>query len=123
MSFKRSDRVADLIREEINRILVKNIMDPRVRNVTITAVRVTDDLRNAKIYFVPLGQDSVTDDVRMGLEKATPYFRRNLGKRLNLRFVPEIQFSFDEVFAHGQHMEKLFMEIRKKDGEDGKENP
>jgi len=123
MTFKRADRVADLIREEVNRILVKDIMDPRVRNVTITAVRVTDDLRNAKIYFVPLGQDSVTDDVREGLEKATPYFRRNLGKQLKLRFVPEIQFYFDEVFARGQRMEKLFMDIRNKSGEDGKENP
>ncbi|HPQ59960.1 MAG TPA: 30S ribosome-binding factor RbfA [Syntrophales bacterium] len=123
MTFKRAERVADLIREEINRILVRDIGDPRVRNVTITGVRVTDDLRIAKIYFVPLGQDSVTDDVRKGLEKATPYFRRNLGRQLRLRFVPEIHFYFDEVFARGQRMEKLFMEIRKESGDDREENP
>ena len=123
MSFKRAERVADLIREEINRILVKDIGDPRVRNVTITGVRVTDDLRIAKIYFVPLGQDSVPDDVRKGLEKATPYFRRNLARQLKLRFVPEIHFYFDEVFARGQRMEKLFMEIRKESGDDREENP
>ncbi|HPX12273.1 MAG TPA: 30S ribosome-binding factor RbfA, partial [Syntrophales bacterium] len=108
MTFKRADRVADLIREEVNRILVKDIMDPRVRNVTITDVRVTDDLRIAKIYFVPLGQDSPSEDARKGLEKATPFFRRNLGKRLNLRFVPEVHFYFDEVFARGQRVERLF---------------
>jgi ribosome-binding factor A len=123
MTFKRADRVADLIREEVNRILVKDIMDPRVRNVTITDVRVTDDLRIAKIYFVPMGQDSPDEDVRKGLEKATPFFRRSLGGRLNLRFVPEIHFYFDDVFARGQRVERLFGEIRKKEDEDGRENP
>lgn len=122
MTFKRADRVADLIREEVNRILVRDIMDPRVRNVTITDVRVTDDLRIAKIYFVPLGQDSPSEEVLRSLEKATPFFRRNLGKQLNLRFVPEIHFYFDDVFARGQRMETLFGEIRKKENGDGREN-
>ena len=61
MNFKRADRVAELIMAEMSDIVFKQVKDPRVHAVTITAVKVTDDLRNAKIYFVEMGKDECSD--------------------------------------------------------------
>lgn len=91
-TFKRADRVADLIQCEISDILLKHVRDPRIGAVTITGVKVTDDLRLAKIYFVELAQDTIHAETLAGLEKATGFLKRELGKRLQLRCVPDLIF-------------------------------
>lgn len=111
MNFKRADRVGELIMAEISDILLKVVKDPRLHNVTITAVKVTDDLRNAKIYFVELGQDELNAEIQEGLSKAKGFVRRELGHRLQLRFVPEINFVHDKSFGYGNRIEKLLAEI------------
>lgn len=114
MSFKRSDRVADLIRAEISDILLKKVRDPRTRHVTVTDVTVTDDLRLAKIFFVSMGTDVSGDDTREGFEKAGSFLRKELGKRLQLRYVPELQFIYDKSFEYGDRIEKLLAGIHKR---------
>jgi ribosome-binding factor A len=112
-SFKRADRVADLIQMEISDLLLKEVRDPRIGSVTITGVKVTDDLRTARIYFVELGKDQCSEEVRSGLDKAAGFLRRELGRRIRLRHVPELLFSYDPSFAYGNKIEKLISEIHR----------
>lgn len=112
-SFKRADRVADLIKMEISDILLKQVRDPRIGLVTITGVKVTDDLRTARIFFVELGKDQCSEEVQAGLAKAKGFLKRELGRRLQLRLVPELLFSYDPSFAYGNRIEKLISEIHK----------
>lgn len=119
MSFKRADRVADLIMAEMADIILKQVKDPRIHAVTITAVKVTDDLRNAKIYFVEMGKDECSPEIKTGLTKATGFIRRELGKRLQLRVVPEIMFVHDQSFGYGSRIDKLLADIARQEKENG----
>jgi ribosome-binding factor A len=115
MKFKRADRVAELIMAEMADIIFKEVKDPRLHGVTITAVKVTDDLRNAKIYFVEMGKDECSEAVTSGLTKATGFVRRELAKRLQLRLVPEINFIHDQSFGYGSRIDKLLADIAKQE--------
>jgi ribosome-binding factor A len=117
-TFKRADRVADLIQREISDILLRQVRDPRIRAVTITGVKVTDDLRTAKIYFVELARDTIHAQTLDGLEKATGFMRRELGKRLQLRCVPDLIFREDASFAYGSRIERLLTEIKQEGTDD-----
>lgn len=117
MNFKRADRVAELIMTEMSDIIFKQVRDPRVHAVTITSVKVTDDLRNAKIFFVELGKDDCSDEIKAGLAKATSFVRRELGKRLQLRCVPEIMFVHDQSFGYGNRIDQLLADIAREDKE------
>ncbi len=112
-SFKRADRVADLIKMEIADLLLKTVKDPRIGSVTITGVKVTDDLRTARIFFVEMGKDTCSDAVLAGLGKAAGFLRRELSRRLQLRHVPELLFTYDPSFAYGNRIENLLMEIQR----------
>lgn len=110
--------MADLIKAEISDIFLKQIRDPRIGTVTITDVEVTDDLRYAKIFFVAMGKDQISDEARSGLQKARGFLKRELGKRLKLRYIPDIQFVMDESFAYGNRIEKLIAEIHEQEESD-----
>jgi len=114
-SFKRADRVADLLKIEIADLLLKQVRDPRIGSVTITGVKVTDDLRTAKVFFVEMGKDECSADLQAGLLKATGFLRRELGRRLQLRRVPEIIFAYDPSFAYGNRIDTLLKEIHEKE--------
>jgi ribosome-binding factor A len=114
-SFKRADRVADLVKMEISDLLLKQVRDPRIGSVTITGVKVTDDLRMARVFFVELGKDQCSEEVRAGLAKATGFLRRELGGRLRLRCVPELLFAYDPSFAYGNRIERLLSEIHREE--------
>lgn len=114
-SFKRADRVADLIKMEISDILLKQVRDPRIGLVTITGVKITDDLRTARVFFVELGKDQCSEEVQAGLGKAKGFLKRELGRRLQLRLVPELLFSYDPSFAYGNRIENLISEIHREE--------
>ena len=115
MNFKRADRVAELIRADMSEIISKEVKDPRLHSVTVTAVKISDDLRNAKIYFVEMGKDDCSPEIKAGLTKAAGFIRRELGKRLQLRFVPELMFIHDTSFGYGNRIEKLLAQINKQE--------
>ena len=114
-SFKRADRVADLLKMEVADLLLKQVRDPRIGSVTITGVKVSDDLRVARIFFVEMGKDTCSAEVKAGLQKATGFMRRELGRRLQLRHVPEILFVYDPSFAYGSRIDTLLMEIHREE--------
>lgn len=113
--FKRADRVADLIKMEMADLLLKQVRDPRIGAVTITDVKVSDDLRTARLFFVEMGKDGCSADVRAGLEKANGFLRRELGRRLQLRYVPELIFTYDPSFAYGSRIDALLTEIHREE--------
>jgi ribosome-binding factor A len=118
MDFKRADRVADLIKQEISDILRREAGDPRIANITVTDVRLTDDLRSARVYVVELGKDRLSPEVEKGLSKARGFLKRELGKRLKLRYIPELAFFYDPSFEYGSRIEKLLKEVRKDETDD-----
>jgi len=118
LQFKRADRVADLLKEEIADILLRRIRDPRVSKLTVTGVKVSDDLRTAKIFFVEMGEDSCHPETLDGLQKAGGFIKKELGKRLKLRYVPDLIFKPDPSFAYGSRIDKLISEIHREEEDD-----
>jgi ribosome-binding factor A len=121
-TFKRSQRIADRIRKEVADILHRQVGDPRMALITLTGVKVSDDLRNAKIYFVEMGRETCNAETQEALKKACGFLRRELGKRLQMRYVPEITFLVDESFAYGSRIDRLINEIQQPEEADDSKN-
>ena len=115
MEYKRADRVSDLIRQEVAELLLRRVKDPRIESVTITGVEVTADLQHAKIFYCVLGNPSEEDkkNTGLGLNKAKGFIRQELGKRLSMRFIPQIAFQYDGSFEYGDRIERLLKELHK----------
>jgi len=111
----RQRRVGDQIQKEISNLLLREIKDPRIGFVTLTAVEVSGDLRIAKVFYTVLGDQSKRGETQRGLEKATPFMRRELGKRLRLRFAPELLFRFDTSLEYGNRIDTLLKELKDDD--------
>jgi ribosome-binding factor A len=111
----RPDRVADQIRAEVAGLLAREVQDPGLGFVTVTRVRVTPDLQIARIYYTSLGDDRARRATRHALDRATSFIRRQVGSRLRLRRVPEIQFAFDESVEQHERVERLLQEIHQTD--------
>ena len=92
--YKRSDRVSELLKHELSEIIRREAKDPGIGEVTITRVKVSDDLRSAVVYFGVLDRTTEADKVEEGLLRASSYIHRLLGKRLRLKFVPKLTFVF-----------------------------
>jgi ribosome-binding factor A len=112
MDYQRSDRVGDLLVELISELLRREIRDPRLGAVTITAAKVRKDLRHARVYFNLFGDRENRKDVLAGLQSATGFIRSKIGKQLNLRFVPTIEFFYDETQDEAQRIENLLKQVR-----------
>ena len=111
MEFQRSDRVGDLLLELLAELLKREIRDPRLQSVNLTAVRVTKDLRQAKVFFNLIGGGDKSE-VLAGLKSATGFIRSKIGKQLNLRFVPSVEFAFDETEEEAQRIESLLRSVK-----------
>lgn len=107
---RRPARVADIIRAEIGLLLLRKINDPRVQSVTITKVVVTDDLRQAKVFFTVPGDEKAAN-AATGLTSAKGFIRTHLAKELGMRYVPELVFKQDLTLTSQEQMERLFKEI------------
>lgn len=112
MQSQRSQRVGEAIHKEISALLVKGLKDPRVGFVTLTGVEVTRDLSIARVFYTVLGDEKVQRETTAGLVSSIPFLRRELGKRLRTRIVPEIIFQFDQSIAYGNRIEELIREIK-----------
>jgi len=113
-TFKRAERVSDQMKHEIADILMRKIKDPRIGFVTVTDVEVADDLRNAKVFVSVYGGDK--EETLKGLKSATAFIRLELGRRMRMRFIPELLFRFDATVERGAHIMELLHEL-----EEGKE--
>jgi ribosome-binding factor A len=121
MEGKRSEKVADLIQREVSEMLVRSIKDPRIGFVTITKVTVSEDCRFAKVYFSVAGTLAERESSGKGLESAKGYVRKELGRRLRLRYTPEIVFQFDPSIEYAIHMEEVIRNIHRGEEPNGEE--
>ena len=98
--FKRSDRIADLIKVEISQVLSKEVKDPRIKGITVMNVMLTPDMKKADIFISQSNSfnEIDSDEVRIGLERAKGFIKKKLSKNLNLRRTPEIFFKIEEFF-------------------------
>jgi ribosome-binding factor A len=106
-AYKRADRVADQIRMEVADILMRKIKDPRVHDVTVTDVELTADLRIAHIFVTTLETGEAERDVFTGLSKASGFVRSELGRRLSLRYLPDVIFKKDISGPRGDRIMQL----------------
>ena len=98
--FKRSDRIADLIKVEISKVLSHEVKDPRVQGITVLNVLLTPDMKKADIFISNSNSfnEIEPEEVKKGLEKAKGFIRRRLSRNLNLRRTPEIFFKIEDIF-------------------------
>jgi len=111
---RRPDRVAAAIREEVARVLTRDVQDPRIAGafVTVTGCEVSRDLRTAKVFVSILGDDEAKAAARDGLGDLAPQLRGPIGRALRLRAAPEIFFKVDESVAYAARIETLLNQIR-----------
>lgn len=106
-TYKRADRVADQIRMEVADILMRKIKDPRVRDVTVTDVELTRDLRIAQVFVTTMETGEAERDIFAGLSKASGFVRSELGRRLSLRYLPDVIFKKDVSGPRGDRIMRL----------------
>lgn len=117
MSEARATRVGDQIQREIAQMLsTGQIKDPRIGFVTITAVKVTSDLKEAKVYFTTHGSETEQKETAEALADNAGKLRSHIGKAMRIRHAPTIQFVFDKSIEEGAKIERLLSEVRKKEG-------
>ena len=108
----RPDRVADQIWGEVASMLARDVHDPGIGFVTITRVTVTPDLQHARIHYTSLGDDKARASTAKALGRAGVFLRRQIGSRLRLKRVPELEFLYDESIAGQDRIERLLNDIR-----------
>jgi ribosome-binding factor A len=118
-SYPRSKRVADQIQRSLSEMLRRDLRDPRLGSVTLTDVRVADDLSHAKVFYSILGSGvgkgcdpELAQEI---LDEAAKMFRGPLGRALGLRHAPEIKFEMDKLLDEGTHLSNLIRDAVKND--------
>lgn len=109
--YKRSQRVSDLLRQEIADIIMRRLKDPRIGFITVTGVDLTDDLKIARVYISCLKEKEkeATLDI---LNSARSFVRSEVGKRIRMKVLPSIEFRFDESLGYGDRIDQLLKEIK-----------
>ena len=118
-SYDRTDRVSQKLQEILARLLLTDIQDPRVEGIEITDVEVTPDLKHASVYYMPLHDDEERREaIQEGLEHALGYLRREVAERLDTKYVPELDFQFDETIERARRIETILSDVETGEGED-----
>lgn len=118
MTQLRANRVAEEIKKEVTELMRDELKDPRIGFVTVTSVEVSPDIRYARIFVSVLGSVEETKQSLIALNKARGFVRTELGKRIRLRYTPEIEFRFDESIKHGARIMELLGEVKEAEDKD-----
>ena len=113
--FVRSDRVSGQIQKVLSDILLKKIKDPRLEAATITSVKMSRDLKFARVYFVKSGGKESMEEAIEGFKSALGYVKRTLAAKLGLRYMPELRFFYDDSFDYGSHIDKIIKIVKSED--------
>ena len=114
--FSRADRIGGLIQKILSDILKREIRDPRLKMTTITGVKVTRDLKLARIYFATPDSEQQKEAATTGFKSARGYIRRTLAHALDLKYMPDIEFRYDESLDYGAHIDELIKLIKHENG-------
>jgi ribosome-binding factor A len=107
MAERRPERVAHLVQAELARLLLTAMRDPRLRDATVTGVRMTPDLRVAHVYVRTLGAEAESGALLAALGKAAPFLRGEIGRALHLRLTPELRFEYDVAPDRARRVDAL----------------
>ncbi len=107
----RPDRVADQIRSELALLLSRDVHDPGLGFVTLTRVRLSPDLQQARVMYTALGDDKSRASSARALDRATPFLRRQIGARLRLKRAPELRFTYDDSIAGQDRIEQILRDL------------
>ncbi len=113
MQGRRADRVSGQLEEEIGRLIQRELKDPRIGFVSITKVVLSRDLRYAKVFFSTYGDEAAKQRSLEGLHSALGFIRGELGRRLTLRYMPELEFRIDESMEYAFHIEEIIHQLKK----------
>ena len=110
-AFDRKQRLASEIRTVLAETLIHKVNDPRPEGVIISTVRLNRDKTLAKIYFSVVGDEERERQAADGFDAASPFLRRELGRRMRMRALPVLEFSRDDSYAYGDKLERLFDQL------------
>ena len=108
---QRTERVDELLRQEIGSIVAREIADPRVGFATITSVETTPDLRHAKVWVSVIGQPAEREATLSALRRAMPFVRHELGVRLRIKRIPDLHLHVDDTAERGTRVLRLLREL------------
>lgn len=119
MSKVRQERTAEDIRLVLSELLLRQVSDPRLQDLTITRVNIDRELQHANIYVNALGDEDRRGEVMPALEKARGFFRHELAQRIRLRSVPELHFHWDPTLAYAEEVNEILDKLEIPPGDDG----
>lgn len=108
---QRTERVDELLRQEIGSIVARDVADPRIGFATVTSVETTRDLRHAKVWVSVIGQPAERDETVAALRRAMPFVRRELGSRLRIKRIPDLHVHLDDTAERGTRLLQLLSEL------------
>jgi ribosome-binding factor A len=111
----RPDRVGAMVQELLGELFARGMRDPRIGFVTITGVKMSPDLREARVYWAVHGDAEQRKQTSKGLEKAKGFLRHEIAQSLKLRITPELLFSYDEAIDRGARIEELIKQVHDED--------
>ena len=111
MSGHRSDRVGALLQGAISELLLRDVKDPRIGMVTVTGVKLSPDLKHARVFVSTVGDAAARTRMLAGLASARPYLQSQAGRRLGLRFTPELRFEIDNSVDAADRLERLLRSV------------
>ena len=103
----RQQRIGAELQKVLAELIAREVKDPRVGSVTVTAVKVAPDMSSANVLFVPFGGKHPAEDVQAGLTRAAGFLRGEVGRRLSLRHAPKLEFEYDETLERADHLTRL----------------
>lgn len=112
MTSNRPERVGEAIRDELSKLIGRELRDPGVGFITLTTVKVAPDLQLARVYYTSMGDAKARRDTARALDRALPFLRRQVAQRLRLRRAPELQFFYDESIAHQDRIEQILQDLK-----------
>ena len=115
----RLNKVNEELRHQIVSIIQKDIDNPHIGFITITKVEATPDLRIARVYFTTIETDKSFEETLNGLRRSAGFVRKLLGKRMRIKFTPEIKFIYDGINTKANRIDEIIEEIHKEKGTDG----
>ena len=118
--FSRSQRVAEAIAHELASLISNEVKDPRIGFVTVTAVRVSPDLRHARVWVSVMGSEEERFMTMKGLKSATPYLRGELGRQVRMKYLPDLVFELDTGIEEADRLEQLLRQVHAHDAELGR---
>ena len=114
----RMERVQELMKQELSKIILQDLKDPRIGFVTVTQVDVSSDLRNARVYVSLMGSEQQMTDCWKGLVSSLGYMRREIGHRVRLRYTQELSLALDKSLDYSVRIQELLQKISREGGQE-----